>query len=189
MPAHWWMELDLDPLVGRAISKDMSSSGCRLRKSLGSLSAEEQGCVPTQLVVWPEASQQGHLQAVGWGQVLVLMSQDGIHHQQCSHYRMFPNMAATNVYVTRVSHSCTHLSKRLSKTIRQVWPQLLSNYCFSLGPRAHEILYPSFKSEVSIFPSLMGLLKLSPAGLQNQVLWELIFPVQDPQAGELDVGL
>ena len=70
MPARWWAELGLGPLVGRA----MSRGGCELRKSLGSLSADGWGCVPTQLVVWLELSQHWYLQAVGWGQVLVLMS-------------------------------------------------------------------------------------------------------------------
>ena len=75
MPAHWCMELDIGPQVGRAMSRGMSRGGCGLRKSLGSLSADGWGCVPTQLVVWLVASQHWSLQAVGWGQVLVLMIQ------------------------------------------------------------------------------------------------------------------
>ena len=40
----------------------------------------------------------------------------------------------------------------------------------ALGPRVCEILYVSFKSEVSISPSLVGLLKLRPTGPQSQIL-------------------
>ena len=38
----------------------------------------------------------------------------------------------------------------------------------------------TFQSEVSIFPILMGLPKLSPARLQSQIFWRFSFPVQDP---------
>ena len=43
----------------------MSRGSCGLRKSLGSVFADGQGCVPTLLVVWPEASQHWILQATG----------------------------------------------------------------------------------------------------------------------------
>ena len=64
----WWVELGLGPLVGKAMSRGMSRGSCGLRKSLGSLSTDGWGCVPTQFVVWPEAFQHWSLQAVGWGQ-------------------------------------------------------------------------------------------------------------------------
>ena len=57
MPAHWWMELGLGPLVGSSMSRGVSRGGCGLRKPLSSLSADGWGCVPTQLAVWLEASQ------------------------------------------------------------------------------------------------------------------------------------
>ena len=60
---------------------------------------------------------------------------------------------------------------------------------FALGPRVHEILCAPFKSEVSYFPSPVGLLQLSPAGFQSQMLWGLILLVLDLQTGEPDVGL
>lgn len=75
VPAHWWVELSLVPLVDRAMSRSMSRGSCGLRKSLGSLSSDGWGCVPTLLVVLPEASYYWTLQVVGWGQVLVLMTQ------------------------------------------------------------------------------------------------------------------
>ena len=59
----------LGPLMGRAVSR----GDCGLRKSLGDLSAGVCGCGPTQLVVWPEASQHLRLQAVEQRQVLALI--------------------------------------------------------------------------------------------------------------------
>ena len=57
MPAPWKVELSLGPLVERTVSKGMSRDGCGLRESLGSLSADGWGYVPTLLTVWPGASQ------------------------------------------------------------------------------------------------------------------------------------
>ena len=62
-------------------------------------------------------------------------------------------------------------------------------FAFALGPKACEILCVPLKSKVSISPSSLGLPKLSPAGLQSQMLWGLVFLVQDPWAGTPDVGL
>lgn len=64
------------------LSRGMSGYSCGLRKSLGSLSADELDCFPAQLVMWAEASQ--HLVPRGFweGQVLALVSQDGSHQQQ-----------------------------------------------------------------------------------------------------------
>ena len=59
------MELGLDPLVGRAMSKGMSRGGCGLRKSLCSLSADVWGCVPALLLVWPEESSTGAYRLLG----------------------------------------------------------------------------------------------------------------------------
>ena len=59
------------PLMARAMSRGVFRGSCGLRMTLGTLSADGWGCVPTLLVVWPEASQHWSLQAVGWGQVSV----------------------------------------------------------------------------------------------------------------------
>ena len=48
--------------------------------------------------------------------------------------------------------------------------------CFALGACVHEILCAPTKTEVSIFPSPVGLLLLGPVGLA-------IFLVPDPWAG------
>ena len=60
---------------------------------------------------------------------------------------------------------------------------------FALGPGVHEILCVTFKSEVSITPSPVGLLQLSPTDLQSRMLWGLVFTVLDPWAGGPDMGL
>ena len=61
------------PLVDGAGSCPSSVFGgvCELRMTLGSLSFDGRGCVPTLLIVWPEVSLHWSLQAVGWGQVSV----------------------------------------------------------------------------------------------------------------------
>ena len=66
------MVLDLGPLVSIAMSKGLSRGGSRCRKILGSLSVNEWDCIPVPLVVWLKAFQHWSLQAVGWGQVLML---------------------------------------------------------------------------------------------------------------------
>ena len=41
---------------------------------------------------------------------------------------------------------------------------------FTLGSGMYEIMFASFKTEFSISPSSVGLLQLSPAGLESQIL-------------------
>ena len=48
------------------------------------------------------------------------------------------------------------------------------------GPEACEILCVPFKNGLYISHSPLGLLKVSPTGLQSQTFWGFIFPVQDP---------
>ena len=49
VPAHWWVELGLDPLLGMAVLEDgisVSRGDCGVGKSLSSLSADRWGRVP-----------------------------------------------------------------------------------------------------------------------------------------------
>lgn len=46
-----------------------------------------------------------------------------------------------------------------------------------------------FKSGASISHSPQALSKVSPADLQRQTFWGLVFPEEGPQAGEPHVGL
>lgn len=48
-------------LVGSTMSKGMFRGSRWLGKSLGILTADEWGCVPLQLAIWPEASQYWYL--------------------------------------------------------------------------------------------------------------------------------
>ena len=50
MPALWWVELSLIPLMGRTMSRAVFCGGCGLRKTLGSLSSNGWGCVPILLL-------------------------------------------------------------------------------------------------------------------------------------------
>ena len=59
----------------------------------------------------------------------------------------------------------------------------------ALSPGVCDILCAPFKSKISIFPSPLGFLKVSSTLLQSQILWELIFPLQEPQAGEPNMRL
>ena len=58
----------------------------------------------------------------------------------------------------------------------------------SLDPGAHETLRVTSKSRVSVSPSLMEILQSNPASLQIQILWGLLFPLPDPQAGKPFAG-
>ena len=55
---------------------------------------------------------------------------------------------------------------------------------FALGPGVPEVLCVCPLKVKSISPSSLGTSKLSLSGLQSQMLWGLIFLVQDPQAGD-----
>lgn len=55
MTAHWWLELSLGSLLGKAMPRAMFRGSSMLRKSLGSLSTNGLSFVPAQLVVCPGA--------------------------------------------------------------------------------------------------------------------------------------
>ena len=52
MPVFWRIRLDLVFLVGRTASSGMFCAVCDFIIILGSLSANECGCIPVLLVVW-----------------------------------------------------------------------------------------------------------------------------------------
>ena len=56
MPAFWWVELSLFPLMSRAMSGAVSWGVCELSMTLGSLCADGWVCVPVLFLVWCEAS-------------------------------------------------------------------------------------------------------------------------------------
>ena len=56
MPVFWCMRLDLVILLGRSKSGGVFWGVCGLIIILGSLSANEWGCVPVLLVIWHKVS-------------------------------------------------------------------------------------------------------------------------------------
>ena len=87
-----------------------------------------------------------------------------------------PSMSPTSVYIPvgelqspPTPSTDTSLSRRL-RPAGMTGPGSYQITALALGPRVCEILYVSFKSEVSISPSLVGLLKLRPTGPQSQIL-------------------
>ena len=59
----------------------------------------------------------------------------------------------------------------------------------ALNPRACEILCAFIKSGVSFSHSTQGIPTVSPSGLQVQMFRGFVFPVQEPQVREPNVGL
>ena len=77
------------------------------------------------------------------------------------------------------------LSMRLSKVSKWASPTLLSNYY--LYPGSRNVWHPLRVESLSYNPP--ALLNVSLTGFQRWKFWGLIFPTQDPQAGEPNVGL
>ena len=171
VPAHWWVVLGPGPLVGKAMSRGVSIGSCGLRKSLGSLSAGGRGCVPAQLVVWPEASHPALAPTGYWvGPGL------GANEPRC----WLPAAVFMRLNIPKsVCHQCLCLQGEpqlppppfLQETLQdqqsRSGPGFYQITAFILGPSVYEILYAPLKSEVSISPSFVRLLKLSPTGLQS----------------------
>ena len=149
------IELGLWPLVGKTVPWEVSRGGWVLKKSLGSLSDVGWTYVPIQLVVWPEASQHWCLQAVGWGQVLVLMSQDAHCHQsQCWQSRMFPYVWNQCLFPQGKLQLPPFSPGDCLRPAGGSGPRFYQIIAFALGPGACEILCVPFKSEVFFFSGL-----------------------------------
>ena len=56
MHALWWLELNLIPLVGRAMSEGVFGGIYELSTTLSSLFADGWCCIPVNLIVWHEVS-------------------------------------------------------------------------------------------------------------------------------------
>ena len=115
------------------------SSG--LRKVLGSLPVDDWGCVPTLLIVWPEASQHWSLQSLEWGQVWVTKGQ--------------PPGELMSVNISQYFHHwypCPYSEPQLPlpsgaplRPAGKSGPGFYQIIAFSLGPTACEILCVPFK--------------------------------------------
>ena len=85
--------------------------------------------------------------------------------------------------------SCPHSKPQSTPASRDlVWPRFLWNLCLSLEHSACENLCVLSKSGFSLSPGPAELLHSSPTGLQCQMLWQLLFPMPDPQAWGPGVG-
>lgn len=85
------------------------------------------------------------------------------------------------------STALSHLSEDSLRPVGRSGPGSYQITTSPLGLGTYEILCVPFMNEVSISPGSSRLPKLSPAGLQSQILWGFIFLVQDLQAGEPNV--
>ena len=65
VPAHWWVQLGLVPLGGRAMSRGVFSQQLCPQEDSKHWPADRWGCVTALLAVWPEASQHWSPQAFG----------------------------------------------------------------------------------------------------------------------------
>ena len=100
-------------------------------------------------------------------------------------------MSASSVCVPWVSPSCSCLSS-LGGSLRSASKSDPGSFHIStsaLSLRVCEIFYASFKSRSSVSHSSLRFPKASPFGLQSQTFWGLIFPEQEPWAGEPNVRL
>ena len=84
MPAFWWVELSLFPLMGRAMSGGVFWGVCELSMTLGSLSVDGWVCVPALFVVWSEVTSTGSCRQLNG----VLYSDRGL--LESSHRLTFP---------------------------------------------------------------------------------------------------
>ena len=65
MPAFWWVELSLFPLLSRVVSDGVFWGVCELSMTLGNLSANGWVCVPGLFIVQCEVSITGSCWQLG----------------------------------------------------------------------------------------------------------------------------
>ena len=174
--AHWWLELGFVPLVDGATLMGVFRGSYVPRTTLGCLSADRWGSVSTLLIVWPEAFQHWSLKAVGWGQISFLIWWPpgklttmtilwGLHF-------LFP--------ASTVSNSQPLPSQEALQDPQVDLARFLQSYWFPLGPSACESLCAPSKSEVSISPSPVDLLCLSPTSIKANMGFRTSTPIGEP---------
>ena len=86
-----------------------------------------------------------------------------------------PRIAAVGTCISRVGCRCFLLLKKTLQHQQEVWPRLLSNHCFSLGPGVREILCTLWVK--SLFPTALWepwqsvLLAFKPTCSRSSSLW------------------
>lgn len=171
VPPHWWVELGLSPLVGRAVSRGMSKGGYRLWKSLCSLSVGRWGYVPAPLIVGLKHSSTeptGFCMGPGFG----------VNNPSKSWGKwMLLNIpiSPSPVFMTPVRDTASFTS--LEDPLRQAGRSGPGSYevnAFTLDTSAHKILCVTSKNGVSVSSGLVELLQSSPNGLQNHMICEFL---------------
>lgn len=119
----------------------------------------------------------------------MLIYQEGIHQQQCLCGFNVPKYVPHQCPCPQGEQQSNPSSLGKSKISRYVWPQnLIISLLLSWVLGHVRFLCMPLKSEISISPSPVELLKLSPTGLQGQRLWGLIFLLCIPLDWESDGG-
>ena len=91
-----------------------------------------------------------------------------------------PEIFASNILSPQWATVTPCFPRRFSKKCGQVWPRFLWILCFALGPSAHENLCEPFMNRISVYPSPVELLCISPTVFKCQMLWGFLFPKPDP---------
>ena len=107
------------------------------------------------------------------------------HQRPCGRRSELPRMAAASACVPRMSCSSflplqdqqASLTQAHVKLLPLPWVLECVRFC----------VCPLSMKSISLNP--LAPPKVSPCGLPSQMLWGLVFPVQDPWAGEPDMGL
>ena len=179
----WWVKRSHVPLVGR----DVLRGGCGLG-TLGNLSVRWWCWVPTLLVVWPGAIQHWSLTAAVWGQV------SAPKQQPLGKLALMitPWASTTSVLPPTASYSwLLPPQEDTAETFRQTLFQVPMESLLCPGSQCLWNLVCILQSGVSVFYPLVlwNSCSQAPLAFKSQMLWELLFPMPDPQAGEPDTAL
>lgn len=161
-PAHWWAELGLGSLVGRALFRGSSRSCWGFRKSLGSLSADGgASSPPRQSFGWktPALRLPGCQVRPGAGSNEL---EGGSHPPaRTSSFHRVGSRWSLQTWLLLGSCLGPHGEPQSPPASLGDFPSpagmsRLSNYCFCLGSRARAVLLVSFKSELLFSSVLWG---------------------------------
>ena len=130
-----------------------------LSKTLIHLTVDGWGCVPSLLVVWPEATQHWSLPGLFGG------ANDRLWEGSCQ--GVLPRTSAASVLVPKVSHSPPP-PPPLQETLQHLQVGLVQSPLESLllGPDAHTTLYVPSKCRVSVSLSPVEVLQSIPLGFK-----------------------
>ena len=165
--------------MGRA---DCCCGWSEFRKTLIHLTVDGWGCVPSLLVVLPEATQHWSLPGLFGG------ANGRLWEGSCQ--GVLPRTSPASFLVLTVKQS---QPPPLQETLQHEQVGLVQSPPGSLllppGPDAHTIPCVPSKSGVSVSPSPVEVLQSIPTRLQSPILYEFLLLLPDPQVGKPDMGL